>query len=259
MAAVLVAGLVGSSGVFAPSEGGPAGASAPPAYQLATVMSAMRGRADGSFDQGLCVAGVLPRGTPVILASVIDGRRCAMVSAEPAIPPVEMGACSALDGACEDAKWPLLAIIGAKEVRVRPATAVEVVGEARERAARAATSALPVGPLQDPCSGAGRSAKILPTPRSVVRPFGADSTLVLVDYRALVGDWETEGPLVAITPTGAMVPWGLFTERSFAFYVNDRPHLWASETAPGCGHRREIIYMEEGGSLRKVLQIDLST
>lgn len=227
-----------------------AAAPASPSPVLALVHSSVRD-APRERRSSACVQGRVPPGTPVLLVEPRTGRRCVMTAAEETRPIAGTDPCTALDGECPGVH-PRLAVIGVSAADVRAAAPVELGPPERERAAAAAGRVLRARELRATCSN--EPLQVAPGPVRAVRPFGARSPLVLLEYRGRIADRPLSGgPVVLWADGSAEVLWSFsFTPR--AFYVNGRAYLWSAEAGLGCGARTDTIYAVEGARLRPVVR-----
>jgi hypothetical protein len=221
-----------------------------PAPVLALVHSSVRD-APRERRSSACVQGTVPPGTPVVLVEPRTGRRCAMTAAEVTRPISGTEPCTALDGECPGVH-PRLAVIGVSAADVRAAAPVELAPPERDRAVAAAGRALRARELRATCSS--EPLQVPAGPVRAVRPFGARSPLVLLEYRGRIADRQLSGGPVVVWADGtAEVLWSFsFTPR--AFYVDGRAYLWSAEAGLGCGARTDTIYAVEGDRLRTVVR-----
>jgi hypothetical protein len=241
LVALLIPGLAAAREALPPAS---------PAPVLALVHSSVRD-APRERRSSACVQGSLAPGTPVLLVEPRTGRRCAMTTAEVTRPIAGTEPCTALDGECPGVH-PRLALIGVSAADVRAAAPAELAPPERDRAAAAAGRALRARELRAACSS--EPLEVPSGPVRAVRPFGARSPLVLLEYRGRVADRQLSGgPVVRVADGSAEVLWS-FTFTPRAFYVDGRAYLWSAEAGLGCGVRTDTIYAVEGDRLRPVVR-----
>jgi hypothetical protein len=198
-----------------------------------------------------CVEGNVPRGTPVLLIDPESGRSCRTTAAEPNGPIVGGGECTSLDGPCPE-RFPIVAIVGATAMEIRPAHLESVGDDEAHRAVAAALKTLSSKKLDVSCS-TDETLKVVPGRFSVTRAFGPGSGIILVHFEGLLSTGPVKnGAAVALSVNGAEVAWGPFASTPVAFYVNGKAYVWGTEGGLGCGARFDSIYAVEGNKLRRV-------
>jgi hypothetical protein len=197
------------------------------------------------------VEGLLERGTPVIVLGINEGRTCRLVAAEQTGPVAGAGDCTALEGPC-DLTSTTLGLIGASEATIRSVAPSVVGGEEGDRAKKAALLLAKDLKPHDWCLIP--EGQVTLTPETVRRPLGAQSPILLVQFKEKRGGGVGSGPLIAMTPTGTIAPWGYPAAGGEGFLLNGKPYLWGAGFSYSCGARTDTIYaVEEGGTLRSVL------
>lgn len=198
-----------------------------------------------------CAEGILERGTPVVILGLKAGRTCKLVAAERTGPVSGGGDCTALEGTCDLADT-TLGLIGASEATISSVAPSVVEGEEGVRAKELASSAAKELKPHDWCLVPEGTVAL--TPDTVRRPLGAQSPLLLVQFKEKRGSSEGAGPLMAVTPAKTFAPWGYPAAGGGAFLLNGKPYLWGAGFSYSCGARLDIIYaVEEGSTLRSVL------